>query len=375
MDINIKEVKDKKDLKTFIYLPEKIHKNHKNWVHPLYMDEEKFFDKNRNPAFKQNKTILLLAFKDNKPVGRIMGVIPLEFNKMNNVSTARFSYFECYEDKEVFDVLLSEIENWAKENNCDQVIGPMGFSDKEPQGFVTEGYDEKTMLVTYCNFEFMHKFILQSGYESYIKLCQYDVPLTEKILERYKIFATSLPERLGITVHQFTKTKEIKPYVRPIFELINTTYTDIYGFTEISQEEADEFGDRFLPLLNPKLIKILTNEKGELVAFIIAMPDLSKAMKKAKGRLFPFGWYHILKASRKSDILMLLLGAIREDYQRKGLDGILAIHLIKSALNLGFKSMDSHLIMEENKKMRNEIERVPNFEMYKKYTIFSKNIS
>ncbi|MBS9767502.1 MAG: hypothetical protein KGV44_08175 [Flavobacteriaceae bacterium] len=374
MSIDIKEVKDKKDLKTFIYLPEKIHKNHKNWVHPLYMDEKKFFSKKENPMFHHNKTILLLAFRNQKPVGRIMGVIPLDFNEMNNVKTARFSYFECYEDKEIFDALLNRIENWAKENNCNEVIGPMGFSDKEPQGFLTKGFDEKTMLVTNCSFEFMQNFVKQSGYKPYVELCQYDVPLSEDILDRYQVFATSLPERLEVTVHEFHKIKDVKPFVRPVFELINSTYTEIYGFTKITQEEADEFGERFLPLLNPELIKILTNKENEVIAFIIAMPDLSQAMKKAKGRLFPFGWYHILRASKKSNVLMLLLGAIRNDMQRKGLDGVLAVHLIKSALKIGFKRMDSHLIMRENVKMRNEIERLKDFKMYKEYAIFSKKI-
>ncbi len=374
MSINIREVITKKDLKTFIYLPEKIHKNHKNWVHPLYMDEKKFFSKKENPAFQHNKTILFLAFKEGMPVGRIMGVIPNEFNELNNVQTARFSYFECYKDKKIFDALLKKIELWAKENNCNQVIGPMGFSDKEPQGFLTKGFDEKTMLVTNCSFEFMQRFVRQSGYEPYVELCQYDVPLSESILERYQMFATSLPERLKVTVHDFERIKDIKPFVRPVFELINSTYTDIYGFTKISQEEADEFGERFLPLLNPKLIKIVTNVENEVVAFVIAMSDLSKAMKKAKGRLFPLGWYYILKASKKSDVLMLLLGSIRNDMQRKGVDGVLAVHLIKSALKLGFKKMDSHLIMRDNIKMRNEIERLKGFEMYKEYTIFSKKI-
>ncbi len=374
MSIHIKEVSSRKDLKTFIYLPESIHKNHKNWVHPLYMDEKKFFSKKENPAFHHNKTILLLAFREGKAVGRIMGVIPLDFNEMNNVQTARFSYFECYEDKEIFDALLHKIEDWAKKNNCNQVIGPMGFSDKEPQGFLTQGFDEKTMLVTNCSFKFMQDFIKESGYKSYVELCQYDVPLTESILDRYKVFATSLPERLEIKVHEFNRIKDIKPFVRPVFELINSTYTDIYGFTKISQEEADEFGERFLPLLNPELIKIITNKDGEVVAFIIAMSDLSKAMKKARGRLFPLGWYHILRASKKSEVLMLLLGSIRNDMQRKGLDGVLAVHLIKSALKLGFKKMDSHLIMRDNIKMRNEIERLKGFKMYKEYTIFSKDI-
>ncbi len=372
--IDIKEVKTKKELKTFIYLPEKIHKNHKSWVHPLYMDEKKFFDKNENPAFKYNKTILLLAYKDNEPVGRIMGVIPIDFNKTNNVKTARFSYFECYEDKSVFDALLKYIENWAIENDCNEVIGPMGFSDKEPQGFLTKGYDERSMLVTTCSFEFMQDYVRKSGYEPYVELCQYDVPLVENMLDRYKLFETSLPERLKIKVHNFTSTKDIKPYVQEIFNLINNTYTDIYGFIESREDEAEEFAERFLPLLRAELIKIITNEKNEVIAFVIAMPDLSKAMKKAKGRLFPLGWYHILRASRKSDVLMLLLGSIRKDMQRKGVDGILAVHLIRSALKLGFNRMDSHLIMRTNHKMRNEIERLKDFEMYKEYAVFSRKL-
>ncbi len=373
MNIKIKEVVSKKDLKTFIYLPEKIHKDHKSWVHPLYMDEKKFFDKKENPAFKYNKTKLLLAYKNDEVVGRVMGVIPVEYNHTNNFAMARFSYLECYEDKEVFDALLGAVETWAKENECDQVIGPMGFSDKEPHACLTKGFDEKTMLVTYCNFDYMPKFIQNSGYEKHVEYCQYDVPLNYEMLERYNVFKEMIPNRYDIQVHEFTKTKDIKPFVRSVFELINSTYTDIFGFTKVSQEEADEFAERFIPLLNPKLVKILTKD-DQVVAFVIAMPDLSEGVKKAKGRLFPLGWYHVLKSFRKSKRLMLLLGAVRDDLQGKGLNGILAVYLIKSALDLGFEIMDSHLIMRDNKKMRNEIERLKGFKMYKEYTIFSKKM-
>lgn len=373
MAITIREVTSKKDLNAFIYLPEKIHyPEHKNWIHPLYIDDKKFFNRKKNSSFDLNTTTLLLAYKNNNVVGRIMGIIPVEYNKLNNVNTARFCCFETFEDQEVFDALLVAVEKWAVENSATQLIGPMGFSDKEPQGFLTSGFDAPTMMVTNCSFEYMKDFIEQKQYHPFVVLCQYDVPLTEKILERYLRFTNRVANNLNVKVLEFTKTKDIKPFVQSVFDLINTTYTDIYGFTKVSGAEADEFANRFLPLLNPKLIKLIVDQNNKVVAFVIAMPNLSPAIRKAKGRLFPFGWYHILKENRSSKRLVLLLGAVQNEMQNKGLNAVLAVKLIRSALDLGFTMMDSHLIMSGNTKMRREIERLDNYKLYKKYTIYNK---
>ncbi|HNU16445.1 MAG TPA: hypothetical protein PKH56_01385, partial [Saprospiraceae bacterium] len=159
-----------------------------------------------------------------------------------------------------------------------------------------------------------------------------------------------------------------------VFRLINTTYTDIYGFTKVTEKEAEDFANRFIPLLNPRLIKLITDESGEVVAFVIGMPDLSGAIKKSRGRIFPFGWFHILRAFRNSKRMVLLLGAVKNEMQNKGLDAVLAVRLIRSALDLGFDIMDSHLIMRKNIKMRREIERLENHRMYKEYTIYSKEL-
>lgn len=374
MEIIIKEVITKADLKTFIYLPEQVHKNHENWVPPLYMDEEKFFSKKRNPAFQHNTTILLLAYLNSKPVGRIMGIIPHLFNKKNNVHTARFSYFECYENKQVFDLLLKAIEDWARRAGSTQLIGPMGFSDKEPQGFLTAGFNEPTMIVTNCSFSFMKDYILTNGYDPYVELCQYDVPIAAAVINRYEVFTQRIENNLKLKVHEFNSTASVKPFVKPVFKLINRTYEEIYGFTSVTEEEMDEFANRFLPMLNPRLIKMISNEQGEIVAFVIALPDLSAGIKKARGRILPFGWYHILRASRRSKRLQLLLGAIDKHYQNKGLDAMLATSLFKSAIKAGFKVMDSHLIMRTNHKMRGEIERLAGHKMYKEYTIYKRDL-
>lgn len=303
-----------------------------------------------------------------------MGIIPHQFNNNYGIHTARFSYFECYPNKKIFDALLHAIESWATKYDCKELVGPMGFSDKEPQGFLTAGFDAPTMIVTNCSFSFMRDYILANGYDPHVELCQYDVPITKTVIDRYNIFAERVERNLKLQIHQFTTTSNVRPFVHPVFNLINRTYKEIYGFTSVTQEEMDEFAHRFLPMLNPRLIKIITDQNGEVVAFIIALPDLSSGIKKARGRIFPFGWYHILKASRSSRRLQLLLGAIDKNYQNKGLDAMLATTLFRSAIKAGFKVMDSHLIMRTNHKMRGEIERLEGHKMYKEYTIYRKDI-
>ncbi len=374
MSIEIKEVKSKKDLRTFIYLPEAIHSGHNSWLPPIYMDEWKLFSADKNSLFQHNETILLLAFEGDKPVGRIMGIIPHHFNEKHNLKNARFAFFECYNDKLIFKTLINSIENWALKHNCTEVIGPMAFSDKEPQGFLISGFDAETMMVTNCSLPFMVEYIAENGYLPHVDLCQYEVPLTSDVTERYKPFAKRVENHNSITVHEFTSTRSIRPFINPAFDLINKTYQDIYGFSSLTNEEAQEFSNRFLPLLDAHLIKIITDPNGEMLAFVVAMADLSKGIKKAKGRLFPFGWYHILRSGKKSKRLVLLLGAVAEEVRNKGLDAILGHRLLGSAIKKGFTSLDSHLIMKDNYKMRREIERLDNYRLYKEYRIFNKKL-
>lgn len=374
MSIIIKEITSEQDLKTFIYLPERLHQKHYNWVPPLYIDEKKFFNPKKNPAFSHNTTALFLAYKNNEVVGRVMGIVPLDFNQLKNVKSARFSYLETNEDEAVFQALIQKVEDWARQQGCTEMIGPMGFSDKEPQGFLLKGFDEPQMPVTNHSFPFMVDFITRQGYKPYIELCQYEVPLSQEMVNRYDIFAQRVLQQHQISIKEFKHIREVKPYVKSVFELINSTYTDIYGFTKVSEQEAEEFAQRFLPLLNPRLIKIVTNQEGKVIAFVIAMPNVNEGIQKAKGHLFPFGWFHILRAMKTSKRLVLLLGAVQNEMQNKGLDAMLALKLLGSAIQLGFKVMDSHLIMKENTKMRGIIERIDGNRMYKEYGIFRKEI-
>lgn len=375
MGIKIKEVKNKKDLKVFIYLPEKIHAHHKEWLPPMYEDEWKFFSKDKNASFAHCSSILLLAYDGTKPVGRVMGVVPHEYNKRKGVQSARFSFFECYEEPRIFKALISAIEAWARVHKCEEVVGPMSFSDKEPQGFLTKGFDEPTMMVTNCNLPFMSAFVQRELYEPYVSLYEYEVPIRQDIVERYIPYAQRVERYNTIEVHEFTSTREVKKYIKPIFDLINKTYRNIYGFSPLTDVEVQEFSSRYLPFLDARLIKIITNEQGEVIAFIIAMADISEGIRKARGRLFPWGWFHLLRALRTSKSrLVLLLGGVTEDMRNKGLDAVLGIRLLSTASQLGFRTMDSHIIMKDNYKMRREIERLEGHRRYKEYMIYRKGL-
>lgn len=371
--IKIFEVKTKKELKSFIHLPYKIHKNHKQWLPPLISDEWKVFDKNKNHSFGHCDTIMLLAEKNGVLVGRIMGIINHVYNEGNNENNARFSFMECYDDKDVFDGLINAIVDWAKENNKDSVVGPLGFSDKDPQGFLIEGFDDPmSVMVTNCSFPFMVSHVERHGFKKKLDLVEYRAEIPENVPEFYKKIADRV-ERNGFHLMEFKKSKHVRPYVKPVFDLINEAYSDIYGFAPLQEIESKEFSERFLPLLNPKFIKLVKDKNEKVVAFVVAMPDISDGFKKANGRLFPFGFIHLLLSFRKARQLNLLLGCVKDTIRNSGIDALMAVAMFNSAKEANLKILDSHLIMEENVKMRAVMERMDST-IYKRYRIFEKSI-
>jgi hypothetical protein len=369
--VHLREVKHYKDLKTFIKLPYKIHRNHKEWLPPLLTDEYKVFDKKKNHLFEKCDTIMYLAYKEGKVVGRIMGIINHVYNKGHNEKNVRFCYLECYDDADVFDKLIKAIEDWGKSKQMEKIVGPLGFSDKDPQGFLLEGFDDPmTVMVTNCSFKYMISHTERNDYKKKLDLFQYRVQLEEKTPEIYLRIAERVKSR-GFKIIEFTKSKDIKPYVKTVFDLINQTYNDIYGFAPLDDTEAKEFSDRFLPLLNPNYIKLVKDKNDKVVAFLVAMPNITKGFRKANGRLLPFGFIHLLKALKTATQLDMLLGCVLQEYRNAGLDALMTVALFDSARKGGLTVLDSHLTMEENVKMRATYERM-NHTVYKKYRIFEK---
>jgi GNAT superfamily N-acetyltransferase len=361
-------------MRRFIHLPAKIHKGHSNWIPPLYSDEWEFFSAKKNKSFEYSSVIMLLACRGKKVVGRIMGIINHKYNDLHGEKNARFNYLETWDDKEVIEVLIRHVEDWARLKGMDKLVGPLAFSDKDPQGFLIQGFHEPISIATHCNFEYMIGHLESMGYKKDIDLVVYKIRIPEetpalylKVAERAKI------NNPGLKLLEFTRRKDLKPWIRPIFTLINETFTDIYGFMPFTLEEMDDFANRYLLIMDPRLIKVVVNERNEPVSFVIGMPDISAGIKKSRGYLIPFGFFQILIAGRRARQLNLLLGAVHPDYQNRGLDTLMGAALLDSARKQRMQYIDSHLEMETNTRVRAEMEYMKG-EVYKTYRVFGKSL-
>lgn len=372
MSYEIKEISTRRDLKTFIFLPERIHQGHVNWVPPLYGDEWKYFDREKNKAFAYSDTIMLLAWKDGRPVGRIMGIINHKFNEARNEKTARFGFLETEEDREIVLALLSRVEEWARSMGMTKVIGPYGFSDQDPEGLLVQGFEHRATIVTYHNYEWMPGFIEAGGYSKDMDWVVYKIDVPKEMPEFYKrIFQRSL-DRGGFELLEFKRKKDFKPWIHPILSLMNECYLagNIYGYAPLNEKEMDDLAARYLPILDPRFVKAVT-KGGEIAGFVIAMPDLTEGIQKARGRLFPFGFIKILRAAKRTKQLDLLLGAVKDAYRGQGVDVLMGLRMLQSAREAGFDFLDTHHEMETNLKVRGEMEHMGG-KIYKVFRAYQK---
>ena len=374
MEVSVREVKTRKDLKRFIYLPEKIHADHPNWVHPIYMDEWKYFNPEKNKAFSYCDSIILLAFRGEEAVGRIMGIINCRYNEYKNEKIIRFGYLETWEDEEVIRALLNYVEDWAREKGMTKIVGPYGFSDQDPEGFLIKGFENRATIATYYNFEWMPHLVEKQGYTKDVDYVVYKLDVPEKVPEFYRRILERVQRKGDFEIVEFRKRKELKSWIKPIMRLMNECYleSNIYGYTQLDEKEMEDLAKRYMPVINPRFVKVI--KKGnEVASFIIGIPDFTEGIQKARGRLFPFGFLKILRAAKKTKQLDLLLGAIKEKYRGRGLDALMGVKMIFSANEAGMEIMDTHHEMEENVKVRREMERMGG-KLYKLFRVFQKNL-
>jgi ribosomal protein S18 acetylase RimI-like enzyme len=370
-ELVIKEVLTRKDLREFIFLPEKIHKHEPDWLPPIYMDEWELYDKKKNKSFKYADALLLLAYRDKKPVGRIMGIINNRFNSINNQKDGRFCFIDCYEDKEVFHTLVTKVEEWVKKNGMTKLIGPLGFSDKDPQGFQIEGFEYPQFMTSPNHSSYMPGLIEAEGYEKKVDLVNYLGKLPEKFPLIYEKVLSRMENTTDYKIIEFNSKKEIKPYIISVLELMNETFAEIYGFVPLNDKEKKDFAARYLPILDPKFVKILENKNKELIGFAIGLPDFSKGIREAKGRILPFGIFKILKDSKRSKKLLMMLGGVKKEYRGKGLEVLMGVKIIQSGIKHKMDTIDSHLVLEDNTRMRSEYERI-GCQVVKKFRIYQK---
>jgi len=370
--ICIKEVVTRKDLRCFIYLPEKVHRDDPDWLPPIYMDEWKTFDRNKNKSFNYADALLLLAFRNNKPVGRIMGLINKRHNALTNEQHGRFCFLECYNESEVFHALISSVEDWARQNGMQKIVGPLGFSDKDPQGFQIEGFEYPQFITSPTNSPYLVNLIEKEGYVKKKDLVNYLGDLPEEFPLVYERVLNRIKATREYNIIEFKTKKTLKPFIIPVLELMNETFSDIYAFVPLNDKEKIDLAAQYLPILDPKFIKVVEKD-DQLVGFAIGMPDLSPGIKACRGRLLPFGIFKVLRESRRSRKLIMMLGGIKKEFRGKGIDVLMGAKIIQEGINSKMESIDSHLVLEENLRMRGEYERI-GCKVIKRFRIYQKEL-
>jgi hypothetical protein len=377
MPVSISEVKTKRELAQFIYLPLRLHRGNPQWVPPVYMDEWKLFNPDKNKAFSYCETILILARKNEKVVGRVMGIIHRGYNELKGEKTGRFGWFECTDDQEVAHAMLNYIQDWVTARGMEKLIGPFGFSDKDPQGCLIDGFQYRAVLTTIYHPPYYKKLIENEGFSKETDLVEYLIPVPDSIPEFYQRIYDRAMKNHQVKIKEFKSKKDLKPFIVPVLKLMNETFSEILGSFPLTEQEMIALAKEYLPVLDPEFVKVVVTGEDEIVAFIVGMPDVAEGLQKARGKLLPFGIFHILRAAKRTDQLVLLLGGIRSDFQGKGLDALMGIKMLETATRRKFRVIDSHLELESNYKVRAEMEKMGGktakvFRIYQKSLIVSR---
>lgn len=321
--ITIVEAISKKQLTDFVKFPFKLYKDNPYWVPPIIDDELATFDKEKNPAFENAEAYFYLAYKNNEIVGRIAAIINWEEVNKQEKSKVRFGWFDIIDDIEVTKILLEKVYELGNKHHLEYVEGPMGFSNLDKVGVLTKGYDQIGTMITWYNNAYYVTHLEQLGYVTEKEYIESIFPFSNVKPELFQKAQALIKQRYGLKSLSFTSTKEVMPYVDKMFDLFNDSYSKLASFVAISDNQKEYFKKKYINFINPEYIKYVEDKDGNLIAFAIVMPGFSKALQKAKGKLFPFGFLHLLKARKHSKEVVFYLIGIRPDYQNKGVTAII----------------------------------------------------
>jgi GNAT superfamily N-acetyltransferase len=350
--IIVKEVVTEKELNAFIDLPYRLYKDNSYYVPQLKKDTKETFDKKKNPAFDFCEAKYWLAYKENKAVGRIAAIINHSFIEKWKKPYMRFSWMDFEEDEQIAKVLFRQVESWAREKGMKAVHGPLGFTNFDYSGLLIRGYDQLGTFATTYNYPYYPLFIERAGYQRDVDWVEYKITVPAAVPEELTKMALLVERRNHLSVVRATKTKEIMPYAKDIFRLLNSAYADLYGVVGLNERQIENNIRKYLSFIRADFVSLVLDRTGELVAFGIAMPSLSRALQRAKGELYPFGFIHLLRAVKKNDLVDLCLVAVRTDMQGKGVNAILMNELTRSFIKNDVRYGESNPELEDNAKVQ-----------------------
>lgn len=352
-EVIIKEVKSKSDYRIFIDFPEKLYKDNPCYVPPLFFDQMDTLIPSRNPASSFCDSALYLAYRDGEIVGRIAAIVNKKANEQWNHQEVRFGWYDFVDDMEVSSALMEKVYEFGRARHMDSVVGPLGFTDFDPEGMLVDGYDKLSTMALIYNHPYYVKHIESMGFEKDADWIEYKVFIPEVLPDKLIRVANIVKQRSNVHIKTLTRSIIRKEnYGRKIFNLINECYKDLYNFTVLPDDLADKYLGFYLSILDLKYVSMVENENDELVAFGITMPSLAKALIKSRGKFFPFGWIHLLKAlflKHDEGVEMLLIG-VRPDYQNKGINSLLFLDIFERFHKMGLKWAESNAVLESNTK-------------------------
>jgi hypothetical protein len=356
MSVVIRKVNenDKALKKAFVKFPIKLYKDCPYYAPSLILDELDTLNIKKNPAFDFCEMQMFLACKENRIVGRIAAIINHKANEVWNEKHARFSFVDFIDDNGVVEALFAAAIKWVKDKGMDAIVGPMGFTDLDPEGMLIKGFDQVSTMAAKYSHPYYVTQLERLGFEKEADWNEYRIPVPDAVPERHRRIANMVATRYGLKVLKFKNLKQISPYVDRLFKLMNEAYKPLYGFAPLTQKQIDHYVKMYVPLLRWDIVSIIIKEEtDEVVGFGIGMPSLSRGLIKSRGKLFPFGWYHLLKdlKSRKNPVIDLLLIGIAPEYQGKGVNAIIFNDFIPSACKCGFQFAESNPELEMNNKV------------------------
>ena len=359
--VQIKRVETKKDLKAFIKCHYDLYEGNQYDAPNLYSDEFKTLSKDKNAAFDFCEAEYFLALKEGKVVGRVAAIINNKANEKWDKKDVRFGWIDFIDDIEVSKALLKAVEDYGREKGMTSVVGPLGFTDMDPEGMLTWGFDQLGTMATIYNYDYYPKHMEKlGGWEKDNDYVEYRLDVPETAPEKYTKIAEMVEKRYNLHARKLTK-KEIFEggYGKKLFDLINVTYSHLYGFSELSERQIDQYVKMYFPLADLDLITVVEdgNKDNQLVGLAITIPSLTRALQKChRGRLFPFGWWHLLRAIKfhKTEVVDLLLIGVLPEYRSKGANSLVFADLIPRYVKYGFKWGETHVEMETNESVQSQ---------------------
>jgi GNAT superfamily N-acetyltransferase len=349
MGVQIRKVETKAQLKAFIKFPARLYAGVPQWVPSPPFDDMNTLSKDKNPAFDFCEAEYWTAWRDGVMVGRVAGIINNRYIEKWGKKYARFGWIDFVEDFEVASALVSTVEAWALSRGMIGLHGPLGFTDLDREGLLVEGYQERGTFATIYNYPYYCEFLERLGYAKDTDWIEFLIEVPDAIPEKVQRVQDLIAKRTGISVCEWKKPRElVSRFGDQIFSMLDETYSHLYGTTPLSKRQVENYIKQYLGFADPRFIKVLVDAEGKLAGFGLSIPNLSDALNKCKGELFPLGWFYLLRAMRKPEVVDMLLVAVRPEYQARGVIALLMTAFNKSANAAGVRFAESNPELETN---------------------------